>query len=195
MIAALVNWTTLIRRLKFRWPAGSPHPAGPAVPQTQVEIQEPYFRAEIVGKKQAYRRGEHVIFRSRFTGWLFHGFFANTIVVPEIIEEQGITLHRLFSNTTTNISDDGRYAKSWPKETLSTWSDQGTLHGEINTNWISWEWEIPTDCELGKYKVKMSVWNIIENRKEPFITYQDDFDVIEPKEHAGDYQRPHGKKE
>ena len=115
--------------------------------------------------------------------------------MPEIIEEQGIALHRLFSNTTPNVSDDGRYTRPWSGETLSTWPDQGTLHGEINTNWISWQWEVPTDCQLGKYKVKMSVWNIIENRKEPFITYEDDFDVIEPKEQAEDFQGPHRKKE
>ena len=143
-------------------------------------MQEPYVRAEIVGKKQAYLRGEYIRFRSRFTGWLFHGFFANIITAPEIAESHDVTRHRTFSYTTPNISEDGRHARSWPEETLPTWRDQGTIHGEINANWISWEWEIPIDCPPGMYKVKMSVWNIIENRKEPFVTYEDDFNVIDP---------------
>jgi hypothetical protein len=68
------------------------HPERPTVPLPQIELQEPVFRAEVVDKKQAYRRGERVRFRSRFTGLLFHGFFANIITAPEIPEAHDLMI-------------------------------------------------------------------------------------------------------
>lgn len=98
-IAALVIWfwTTLTTSLIIRWPVLIRHPE--TVPQTQNELEEPFFRAEFVGKKQAYRKGEYIRFRSRFTGWLYHGFRANIITAPEIAESQDLTRHRTFSYT------------------------------------------------------------------------------------------------
>lgn len=47
------------------------------------KLLEPYFYAEIVNKKTKYRRGDSVLFRTRYRGKLVDGFFDNEIVFPD----------------------------------------------------------------------------------------------------------------
>lgn len=76
--------------------------------KTARKIFHEKFVAQIVGKKQAYQRGEPVRFRSRFNGSLTSGFFANIITAPRIPVGIDVTRYRTFSTTTPNISEDGR---------------------------------------------------------------------------------------
>lgn len=141
----------------------------------------PTYNAEITDKKLRYVRGtDSVHFRSRFVGKLTHGFFANHIFTPE--HHDGTIIHvDYFDTYTPDISDDRRYVTSRCKETLEHWNDLGKLNGKVKPDWKEWSWEIPEFAPLGKYHVKMMVWNTFKDgKKEPFRTIEDTFEVIDP---------------
>jgi hypothetical protein len=90
------------------------HLPRPKAEKTTRKIIHEKFVGQIVGKKQAYQRGEPIQFRSRFSGSLTNGFFANIISAPRIPVGIDVTRCRTFSTTTPNISEDGRFARTWP---------------------------------------------------------------------------------
>jgi hypothetical protein len=142
---------------------------------------EPSFYAEIVDKKQVYVRGiDSIHFRSRFRGTLTNGFFANRINTPETID--GTTLHiNYFHSSIPDISEDKRAVISRCQETLEVWTDRGKLDGNINTDWMCWEWSIPEYAPLGLFKVQMMVWNTFrDQKKEPYRIVEDSVSIIDP---------------
>lgn len=44
-------------------------------------------------------------------------------------------------------------------DTLEYWEAEGKLNGDVDTDWKEWSWEIPEYAPLGKYRVRMMVWN------------------------------------
>jgi hypothetical protein len=149
--------------------------------ETFQYLQEPSFEAQIIKRKQRYIRGKGIVsFRSRFKGKLTNGFFANQIFTPEVVN--GTTVHvDYFDATTPNVAPDKRSAISPCTDTLEYWEAEGKLHGDVDTDWKEWSWEIPEYAPLGRYRVKMMVWNTFTgNVKEPYRTIEDTFEVIEP---------------
>jgi hypothetical protein len=139
------------------------------------------FDAEIADKKLRYIRGkDSVHFRSKFDGRLTYGFFANQIFAPKRVMGNTVYVDS-FDDHTPDVSENRRYVTSRCKETLEHWSDNGKLDGRIKTDWKEWSWDIPEFAPLREYKVKMMVWNTLEDgKKEPFITIEDTFEVIDP---------------
>ncbi|MDP9288124.1 MAG: toll/interleukin-1 receptor domain-containing protein [Thermoproteota archaeon] len=149
----------------------------------EAEKLEAQFEAEIVDKKQAYVRGkDHVLFASRFRGTLTGGCFANRIIVPKIPSEVRHMDNYLFPRNTTNLNQDRRSVLSECTKTIHHWSDKtkGQLNGDIDTNWISWTWQIPEFAPLGDYKVEMNVWDTSSGIKQALVTITDSFKVIDP---------------
>jgi hypothetical protein len=137
------------------------------------EKLEAQFEAEIVDKKQAYVRGkDNVLFASKFRGTLTGGCFANRIIIPEIPSEVRHMDNYLFPRNTTNLSHDRRSVLSECTETIHHWSDKtkGQLNGDIDTTWISWNWQIPEFAPLGDYKVEMNVWDTSSGIKQALVT-------------------------
>jgi hypothetical protein len=66
-------------------------------------------------------------------------------------------------------------------ETLPHWSEKtnGQLYGYIDTNWISWAWQIPVFAPLGNYEVEMRVWDTASGNKQILMTSTDSFQVID----------------
>jgi hypothetical protein len=148
------------------------------MPQMTTETS---FEAQIIRRKQRYTRGKDVVsFRSRFTGRLTNGFFANQIFTPEVVD--GTRVYRdYFEDTTPNISEDKRSVISYCPDTIPYWEAEGNLNSDVDTDWKEWRWEIPEYSPLGNYKIKMMVWNTFTgNVKEPYRTIEDTFEVIDP---------------
>jgi hypothetical protein len=151
------------------------------IPQTVEPFKEPSFEAQIIRKKQRYIRGKDVVsFRSRFKGHLTKGFFANQIFTPKVVD--GTTIHvNYFDATTPNLSIDKTNVISYCPDTIEYWEAEGKLDGYVDISWKEWNWEIPEFAPLGEYKVRMMVWNNFpDNKKEPFRTIEDTFEVIDP---------------
>jgi hypothetical protein len=96
-------------------------------------------------------------------------------------ESWGIVYVDSFDDHTPDVNENRRYVTSRCKETLEHWNDNGKLDGRIKTDWKEWSWDIPEFAPLREYKVKMMVWNTLKDgKKEPFITIEDTFEVIDP---------------
>jgi hypothetical protein len=136
-------------------------------------LREPVFLAEIRAKKEAYDRGDKIVFRSKYKGNVVkNAFFANYITAPN---------GTLFNYTTPNVEKDFQSVRTWPKKTLDEWSDKGKLNGYVNTDWVEWSWDIPTNAPIGQYKVLMAIWNTFKNdNKLPFITTGTKIFVTDP---------------
>jgi hypothetical protein len=152
-------------------------------PENEREKLQPQFEAEIVDKKQAYVRGkDSIFFASKFKGTLVGGCFANRIIVPKMPSDARHMDGYLFPRNTANLSQDRRSVLSICTETIHHWSDKtsGQLNGDIDTDWISWSWQIPEFAPLGGYEVEMSVWNTSSGMKQVLSTIFDSFKIIDP---------------
>lgn len=120
---------------------------------TEDSLLEPYFKAEIRDKKKEYHRGEPVLFRTLYRGDLVNGFFDNEIVSPD-----GTTI-----------------AWVWAPDTLK--SGDPNVGGELNgygTYTSNWNWNIPRNAPVGKYRVFMRVYNHLGFGNRPIIRQAED---------------------
>ena len=127
---------------------------------------------QIIRKKRRYTIGKDVVwFRSRFRGHLTNGFFGNQIVAPEVVD--GTKAYRsYFEDTSPYVSEDKRSVMSYCPDTIPhPEAAEGNLNCDMDTGWKEWNRENPEYSPLGKYEVRMMVWNTFTgNVKEPYGT-------------------------
>jgi hypothetical protein len=121
------------------------------------KLLEPYFEAEIKDKKEEYRLGDIVLFRTHFRGFLNHGLFDNEIMHCEGKKFPRGKFHRKRNRDW-----------SWPTETLSVFAKlrfwievpifRGKLNGYVDKE-VEWHWCIPFGAPLGQYRIYMRVYN------------------------------------
>ncbi len=136
-------------------------PFTPAKNQISEFGSKSIFKAEIVNKKQAYVRGkDSVEFRSGFKGNLRNGCFLNEIYMNKLPGVHDMSPY-LFSPYIEDVDITRQFIKSFCPQTVERWSDgiTGILNGNVNTDWIYWNWKIHRDIPLGKYLVNMTVLN------------------------------------
>ncbi|MDN5868943.1 MAG: hypothetical protein L0H55_16280 [Candidatus Nitrosocosmicus sp.] len=149
--------------------------------------QKPEFTAEIIDKKEKYRRGQDIIkFRSRYKGKIDNGYFANEIRIKDTSID---ALGYRFEDTTPNVNKDRTAITSFCPETIDNTSNYyGNLNGNINTDWKSWDWMIPQNTPLGKYIIKMMVLNVGE-LDNPIEKLEDEIEITMPEEPSNSFNR------
>lgn len=111
------------------------------------QSKTPTFKFVITEKKDAYHRGEHIYFYSKYDGLLSDGYFMNVIHAPTGTHfRKGGTILKIRSPQSNRVR-------------LSTFPlPQGALnHDEPHQE--RWSWRIPKDAPLGTYSVEMIVGN------------------------------------
>jgi hypothetical protein len=108
------------------------------------KLLEPYFFAEIVDKKAEYKKGENLLFKTRYRGKLTNGFFSNQIFPPD----------------GQRFSDGSNRVSYWAPDTLESGDPNvgGKLNGYVN-HISKWHCSIPLDAPLGQYRIYMRVCN------------------------------------
>jgi hypothetical protein len=140
-------------------------------------FRKPDFKAEI-SKKKLYVKGQDIVtFQSRFIGKLKKGYFVNEISVPE---PQDVNL---FVPETLHVSADRKKVMSYCTETINNPNQNienniGNINGYRDSGFLSWQWHIPDNVYLGKYTVKMMVFN--EKSKTPIDSKEDEFEIVNP---------------
>jgi hypothetical protein len=71
---------------------------------TEDRLLEPYSEAVMVNKKEVFKRGEIILFKTRYRGELVKGFFSNQIFTPE----------------STTFSNGLNRTSSWAPDTLES---------------------------------------------------------------------------
>ena len=128
---------------------------------TEGSLLEPYFEAEIVNKKTRYMRGEAVFFMTHYRGKLTNGYFDN-----QITPSSGVTL------------PNGRPSYwSWAPDTLPNPYGEGKLDGYVNHT-SRWDWQIPLDAPVGKYRIIMGVNNHFDIKTRPRVAHKEETIII-----------------
>lgn len=152
--------------------------------------EEPVFEAEILNKKLAYVRGkDSVSFRSRFRGNLADGYLVNKVSaqIPDSVHDVSAYL---FHPKTPHIEPSRRYVVLYHMETVDLWKEIvgtkviGKLNGNVDTDWLSSDWNIPDNVRLGNYVLQMSVINNEYTESKKVI--EDTFEVIDSDSSACD---------
>ena len=86
----------------------------------------------------------------------------------------------LFVPETPFVSTDLEKTMSYCSETINNPNNRmGNINGNKDTGWIAWEWSIPDNAPLGKYSVKMMIFNGGEEK--PLMSpIEDEFEVVSP---------------
>ena len=131
---------------------------------TEADLLEPYVCEKIVDKKEYYRRGDAILFRTHYRGELTNGFYTNQIFLPE---------GKTFSNGSNRVS-------VWAPTTLEDghYATRGKLNGYINHE-SRWSWSVPRDAPIGQYRIYMRVHNHFGINNRPIVAQSEDtFTVI-----------------
>jgi hypothetical protein len=130
---------------------------------TEELLLKPYHKAEIVNRKESYKRGEAILFRTFFRGELINGFFSNQIFAPD---------SQTFSDRTNRVS-------IWAPDTLDDCypNTKGKLNGYI-THESRLSWTVPLDAPLGEYRIYMRIHNHFGPRNRPTIAETEEVFVV-----------------
>ncbi|HYO06150.1 MAG TPA: hypothetical protein VER14_04125 [Phototrophicaceae bacterium] len=85
----------------------------------------------------------------------------------------------MFRPNTPNICRGGRSAKSFCNGSIpNTINKKGKIDGWMDTGNLVWNWNIPNNAPLGKYKIKMMVFN--ESDDKPLHSIEGIFNIRNP---------------
>jgi len=150
--------------------------------------KKPEFSAEIVNKRNYYRRGQDFIqFRSQYKGKIKNGYFLNEIEIEDkSIDRFGYR----FNLTTPYVNPEGTSVQSYCPETITNTTNLiGNLNGNIDTNWKYWTWNIPRDAPVTKYIIRMMVFSAGKIAS-PLQILQEKIEIIMPDDPSNPFDKP-----
>lgn len=135
-------------------------------------LKIPIFIEKIIDNKGKYVRGTvNIIIYSEYIGKLKNGYFVNEISLPENNKIN------TFSETIPYMSQDGHRVTVYCDKTISNIETKKGISKGSKKSSCTWTWNIQyqNDLPLGKYTVKMMVFN--EGDEIPGQTIEDSFVV------------------